>query len=455
MFDNAIDIGNKVIASSQKKGIEALEIFFEYVKNKQVMMNNVSISTQRAKEELGAGIRVIHKESEGFSSTNIITQKAIEKCVDEAFAIAKATPKIDGIGLPIKQNIKEIKGTFNQELADLSVEKITTDANDFINGFTSIDSRIKTLLSNASVTVQGNALVNSNEIELQGKSSYYSGSFMGIASDKDKAGSYTFDNAFSRKHDIDFLSIGQKIGKRAIDNLNQTTISSFDGPVIFRPDAMFNPILICIAFAISADWRQRGISSWKDSLGDTVSIESLNVVDKPHDLSAGSGIGSFDAEGNPTKEIEIVKDGVLQTFLHNQRTANKEKLESTGNAFRSMGGGQPSFTQPPANIFPNSPWVLPGDITEDEMIKDTKQGIIAHNFQGTVRYQNGIFSGVAKGAYLIEKGEITKPVTGISLSGNVFELLKNIQGIGKELHLTNAYAKTPMMKFNGIKVSTK
>ena len=62
---------------------------------------------------------------------------------------------------------------------------------------------------------------------------------------------------------------------------------------------------------------------------------------------------------------------------------------------------------------------------------------------------------MTKGAYLIEKGEITKPVTGISLSGNVFELLKDIQGIGKELHLANAYAKTPMMKFNGIKVSTK
>lgn len=454
MFNKAIDIGNKVIASSQKKGIEALEIFFQYVKNKQVMMNNVSISTQRAKEELGAGIRVIHKESEGFSSTNIITQKAIEKCVAEAYAIAKATPKIDGIGLPTKQNIKKIAGTFNQELADLSVEKITKDAIDFINGFTSIDSRIKTLLSNATITVNGNALVNSNGIELQRKSSHYSGSFLGIASDKDKAGSYTFENAFSRKHDIDFLSIGKKIGKRAIDNLNQTTINSFDGPVIFRPDAMFNPILIVVAFAISADWRQRGISSWKDSLGDNVAIDTLNLVDKPHDLSAGTGISSFDYEGNPTKEIEIIKDGIIQTFLHNQRTANKEKLDSTGNAFRSM-GGQPNFTQPPANIFPNSPWVLPGDISEDEMIKDIKQGIIIHNFQGTVRYQNGIFSGVAKGAYLIEKGEITKPVTGISLSGNVFDLLKNIQGIGKELHLTNSYAKTPMMKFGGIKISTK
>ena len=67
MFDEAISIGDKVITSNQKKGIEAIEIFFQYSNNKQVMMNNTSISTQRAKEELGAGIRVIHKGSVGFS----------------------------------------------------------------------------------------------------------------------------------------------------------------------------------------------------------------------------------------------------------------------------------------------------------------------------------------------------------------------------------------------------
>ena len=454
MFDEAISIGNKVITSSQKKGIEAIEIFFEYSNNKQVMMNNTSISTQRAKEELGAGIRVIHKGSVGFSSTNIITKEALEKCTTEAFAIAKSTPKIEGVELPTKKPFKEIKGTFNQNLADLSVESIIKDANDFIEGFTSIDSRVKTLLSNATVTVNGNAIVNSNGLEAQDKSSYYTGTFMGIASDKDKAGAYTFDSAFSRKHDIDFLSIGKKIGKSAIDNLNQTTVKSFEGPVIFKPDAMFSPFLIVMAFAISADWRQRGISSWKDSLGDKIAIDSLNLTDKPFDLGAGSGVRAFDSEGNPTKEIEIVKDGVLQTFIHNQRTANKEKLESTGNAVRSM-GGQPDFTQAPGNIFPNSPWVHPGDVSEEEMIQDTKRGIIVHNYQGTVRYQNGIFSGVAKGAYLIENGEITKPVTGISISGNVFELLHKIQAIGKELHLTSSYAMTPIMKFDDIKISTK
>jgi len=145
---------------------------------------------------------------------------------------------------------------------------------------------------------------------------------------------------------------------------------------------------------------------------------------------------------------------VLQAFLHNVRTANKENLESTGNATRAF-GAPPNFSQKPANIVPNSPWILAGDMSEEEMIQETKKGIIVHNYQGTVRHQNGIFSGVAKGAHLIENGEIIKPVTGISISGNVFDILNNISGIGKEYHLANGWVTTPFMKFEGIRISTK
>ena len=93
-------------------------------------------------------------------------------------------------------------------------------------------------------------------------------------------------------------------------------------------------------------------------------------------------------------------------------------------------------------------------MSDDELIAETKKGILVHNYQGTVRYQNGIFSGVAKGAHLIENGEIVKPVTGVSISGNVFEILNSVTGIGKDYHQTNA-VRTPWMKFEGIRISTK
>ncbi len=452
MFEEAISIGDDILNYCTKKDMESVELFFAYNNQKQVLMDGISIGTQRAREELGVGIRVIHQGAEGFSYTNIITKKALQKAADEAFVVAKLSPKIEGIGFAKKQKIKPVEGVYNETLANLDINAIITDGLDFIKGFTSIDSRIKTTLSSITLNTSGIAILNSNGVNTNRKSTTYQSGLIAIASDKGKSGAFTFETTFSREHNVNFIEVGEKLGKRALDGLNQEPLKEFDGSVIFRENAMLNPIALVTCLAASADWRQRGTSFWKDKLADKVANENFQLTDKPHDLSGGGGVAAFDDEGNPTKDIEIVKDGILQTFLHNQQTANKENLEPTGNATRAFGAGPP-FTQKPNNILPNSPWILAGDMSEKEMIADTKKGLIVHNFAGTVRYQNGIFSGVAKGAYLIEDGEITIPVTGISISGNVFELINNISGVGKEYHLAGALT-TPLMKFEGIKVST-
>ncbi|NHJ84905.1 MAG: TldD/PmbA family protein [Asgard group archaeon] len=453
MFDNILDICHEVIRNSTNKGVESIEIFLSYSNNKQVMVNGQSLGTQRSNEESGAGIRVIQNESQGFSYTNDLTKDSIQKAADEAFSIAKLAPKVEGNSLPQIKKVKPIESTYNKSLANLPIEKLIDDALSFIDGYAS-DTRINSMLSSLALSISGRAIINSNGLETQDKSSNYQGTFMLAANEDGKSGSYVFDYFFNRSSDVDTKVIGQKLAKKAIDSLNQKTITAFDGPVIFRADAMFNPILIVAALASSADWRQMGRSFWKDKLADKVTSSNFNFVDKPHDLCGGAGVRAFDDEGNQTSELEIVKDGILQTFLHNQRTANKENLKSTGNAIRGL-GNLASFMQTPDTIMPNSPWIMAGDVSEEEMIQNTRRGIIIHNYQGTCRYENGIFSGVAKGAYLIENGEITQPITGVSIAGNVFDLLNNIKAIGKEYHLANGILKTPIMQFEGIKISTK
>jgi PmbA protein len=455
MFDQALDIAQDVIKKCSKKGMEEIEIYFSYNNEKVVKINEQSIGTQNAGEELGAGVRVIHKGSEGFTYTNIITKESLLESAENAFKVAKLSPEIPGIGLPSKKSVTELKGVYNKQIEKLTTAEITEDALEFIAGYTNVDSRIQSMLSNISANINGVAIVNSNDILLESKSTTYQGGFLLAASDEKKSGGFVFDYFFSRKHDQNLQEFGEMLGKRALDSINQELVKNIEGSVIFKENAMFNPVGIIIALAVSADWQQRGRSFWKDRLADNVTDTKFNIVDKPHDLNGGAGIQSFDAEGNPTKELEIIKDGVLQLFLHNQRTANKENLESTGNANRGLGGGGPSYTNKPTGSFPNSPWILAGDMSEDELIADTKKGIIIESYTGTLRQTNGIFSGVVKGAKLIENGEIVKPITGVSISGNVFELLNNISGIGKEYHLANAYLTTPYIRFEGIKFSTQ
>ncbi|NHJ39100.1 MAG: TldD/PmbA family protein [Asgard group archaeon] len=453
MIDHALDLGQDIIKKCVKKGMESIEIFFGYTDEKFVTLSGNSIGTQNAREELGAGIRVIHNGSEGFTYTNIITKESLMESAMNAFNVAKLSPKIAGIGLPVKKEIKDIKGIYNSDIEKLTTADISQDMLDFISGFTGIDKRVQASLGTLNANISKIAIINSNDVEAIRKSTSFNGGFLLSASEEDKFGGYVFDYCFSRKHDVNLFELGESIGKKAVDSINQELIKDVEGSVIFKQDAMFNPIGSVIAFAISADWQQRGRSFWKDRLADKVANESLNIVDRPYDLNGGVGVKPFDDEGHPTKDLEVVKDGVLQLFIHNQRTANKENLESTGNAFR--GGGGTAFTNKPTSTSLNSPWVLAGDMTEEEMIADTKKGIIFESFSGTVRQNNGVFSGIAKGAKLIENGEIVKPVTGVSISGNVFELINNISGIGKEYHLAGNLLTTPNMRFEGIKFSTQ
>ncbi|MEA2071204.1 MAG: TldD/PmbA family protein [Asgard group archaeon] len=452
MFTNELSIGHKVIDTFDKKDLDAIEIYFSYNNSKQLTINGKSISTQRAKEEMGAGIRIIKNECMGYSFTNILTEESLINCANEALTIAKNSPPIKDLCLPETQKYGDIKGIYNKDLADLSVDILAEDGLAYIDGFSGIDSRVKSVLSGITLSTSGNAILNSNGVEATQQSTFYEASLMAIASDKDKSGAYVFDTVFERDHSVDMKAIGEKLGQKAIDNLNQETIKSFEGEIIFEAPAMFNPIGVVIGLAVSADRQQRGTSFWKDKLAAKVIDEKITFIDKPHDLQGGHGVRIFDDEGTATQETEIIKNGVLQTFLHDQRTAAKEGLTSTGNALRQ--GAQP-FMQPPLVIFPNSPWIKAGDMSKEELIETTKKGLIINNYQGTLRPENGVFSGVAKGAYFIENGEIVKPVTGISISGNVFDILNKVTGVGKDYHLANNHFRTPIVRFSGITISTK
>ena len=129
------------------------------------------------------------------------------------------------------------------------------------------------------------------------------------------------------------------------------------------------------------------------------------------------------------------------------------KAVSTGNSWRTLGGTR--FMNPPSNIFPNVPIIQPGNQSFDELLEDVKLGITFEYFSGSFRAENGIFSGVAKGAQMIRDGELAEPLMNVSIGGNIFEMLMNIEGMTKDLELSNGYMLTPKIKASGINISTQ
>jgi PmbA protein len=99
--------------------------------------------------------------------------------------------------------------------------------------------------------------------------------------------------------------------------------------------------------------------------------------------------------------------------------------------------------------------IQPGNKTLEEIISEIDKGIIVRRFSGNVRPESGDFSGIAKQASLIEKGEIKHALKETMIAGNAFEALKNIIEIGKETRATMYRAYVPPILVDNVKIVSK
>jgi len=163
-------------------------------------------------------------------------------------------------------------------------------------------------------------------------------------------------------------------------------------------------------------------SPFVDKMGEEVLDESISLSDKPL-LPGNPGAHSFDQEGIPTRDLYLVKKGVIENYLHNLSTANKFGTESTGHA---------GFVYPMAHSLIIEP--LGGSSLEDLLV-DVKDGIYITNVWYT-RFQNyitGEFSTLQRDiGFIIKDGEAVEAVSGMRISENIVDMFKRVVGMTRE-----------------------
>jgi PmbA protein len=213
---------------------------------------------------------------------------------------------------------------------------------------------------------------------------------------------------------------GKKAGENAKKALGAKPVIEGKYNVIFSPTVVSN--ILPVGSSASAFAIESGNSFLVDKLGKKVAVDRFSVDDWGT-YAHGLGGRVFDDEGMPAGKNEIIKDGIFSTMLHNSSTAKKfGKEKSTGNA----------------GIIAPRPTTLAfsaGDITLDEMIRETRDGLYVTNNWYT-RYQNmqsGEYSTVPRdAAFRIQNGEIAYPVSGFRVSDSIPRQLLNIEMISKD-----------------------
>ncbi|TKD51992.1 TldD/PmbA family protein [Sphingomonas baiyangensis] len=203
-------------------------------------------------------------------------------------------------------------------------------------------------------------------------------------------------------------AIGRKAGERAVARLDPVKLGSGAMPVVYDR-RIASGLLGHFASAIAGPAIARGTSFLKDAMGARVFAPGIEIVDDPH-RPRGLRSRPFDGEGLPVSPMTLVDDGMLETWLLDAASARQLGLEPTGHA--SRGGG----------VSTSNLYMAAGHVPRDTLIGEIERGLYVTSLFG--QGVNGLTGDYSRGAtgFLIEHGEITRPVAEITIAGNLKDM---------------------------------
>lgn len=236
-------------------------------------------------------------------------------------------------------------------------------------------------------------------------------------------------------------SVGREAAHRAVATLGSAKMETGVYPIVFERDAA-GAILSLVASCVMGGAVYRDQSYLKNRLNSVVASRLVSIVDDPH-VMRGPGSRAYDGEGRRTRKNVVVNKGELDSFLLDSYSARKLKLEPTGSA--GGGGGLPHSTT--SNLF-----MKPGRKKPESLLKGIEKGLFVTNMMGFgFDAVTGNFSRGAQG-FRIENGKLGAPVSEITISRNLDELLQGIDAVANDLRMRSSVS-APSFRVDAMTVS--
>jgi TldD protein len=222
------------------------------------------------------------------------------------------------------------------------------------------------------------------------------------------------------------LELASRAGNTAVELLKAKTPKGGEMPVLLDQELAGVFAHEAVGHASEADLVLEGDSILENRIGEQIASPLITIIDDPtlHEF----GYYPFDAEGAQSRRVEIIKEGVFNSYLHSRETA--AKLGGTPGNCRAQGYSMPVVRM--SNTFVDN-----GDARFEEMLEELRDGIyLIGSRGGQVNTGEGIFQFNAEKGYMIRKGELTDLVRDVSLSGKTLEILNHVTLVGNDLKMT-------------------
>lgn len=424
-----------------KKVAEQAEVFQVSSKSTPVHFEANRLKQIQTKESISTSLRLVKGGRIGFAQANgpISPEALVDMAVETSQFGTKSAFDFPGPGIYPQVDI-----------LDPQTDKVTVDEMVELGEklISSIRKHTPDILCQASA-VKGTTSVNI--INSEGGQASYTKSFfeLGIEGTLIKNDDMLFvgDSQSSCHPILDIKPLIEEITTQLELAKKNVLISTKTMPVIFTPLGVASALITPLTAAFNGKIVLDGASPLKDKLGKQVFDKNLLLWD---DATLPYRIASypFDDEGVPGQRTSLINRGIVSHFLYDLQTAALANTRSTGNGSRHGGLPTPSTS---------SLIIEEGDMSYQDMIRDIKEGLVIYMLMGAEQGNilNGDFSGNVLLGYKIEKGEITGRVKNTMVSGNVYQILNQLGGIGKEAKWVGGLLKTPCLYFPRLSVSTK
>ena len=437
----------ELFSKAQEEGFSEYEVYYVDRESLSISVYKEEVEKYNLNNSAGLSFRGKFGDRIGYSYTEILDEDAIEMLVKKAKENVLAIENND-IQF-IYEGDKEYKeiSTYHEELEDIPADKLINIAISMENEAKKYCNKVESF-SGCSVSYSSGkyGIINSKGLNLSNKSNLLTAYVVPIVKDLDKMYDGCGYVVAKSLNDVKPDKIAKMGVDEALSKIGGTSIASGNYKVIINNEAMVS-LLSTFAGIFSGDAVQKGLSLLKDKEGEIIAADIVNLVDDPH-LEDGLASVSFDDEGVATLKTYLIKNGKLNSLLHNLKTANKAGVKSTGNGFKS------SYASP-ISVSPTNFYIEPGINSLEEMTKKINKGLIITDFAGLHSGANSItgdFSLAAKGFY-IEDGIKTHPVEQITVAGNFFTLLNNIEEIGSDLKFPMSSVGSPSIVIKELSIA--
>ena len=431
---------NGTLDYATKKGADRAKISASCSVEKRLVVENKQFTLANTLESQKVGVGIHKDQKKGSASLNNRDEAALRACVDDAMALARFSVPDEFLTMPSAKEAPKataLNFMWNDKTAEINLNDLQELTQAMLSRLTK-DKRIALDRLEVSASSMWHGLYNSQGVRQSERQSSISWSFMGMAVDGEDVSGFDYDGRSVYSWDDAFAIATKQCDEfvvKVVRNLRPVKAPSYKGPILLSPRAVEEILLGTVLYHMSGSSVMDGKSLWSKKIGESVISPMMTLRDAPHNREF-SGATSFDGDGLPTVERDLIKNGVLVTHLHDCYTAKRCGAFSTATS-----GGPFALMMATGN----------GEL---KSMQNARQDLlVVDRFSGNIDPIKGDFSGVAKSSRYLKNGEDQGAVSETMIAGNLFESLSQILSVSSVFEDVGGSMRMPWVLIDGVSVS--